>query len=51
MVRFGWVDVVVWVLTFSQNLVKFYHTLKKKFTFGFGISLNILFPFTSLELY
>ena len=41
MVRFGWVDVVVWVLTFSQNLVKFYHTLKK-FTF-YSVIQGILF--------
>ena len=40
-VRFGWVDVVVWVLTFSQNLVKFYHTLKKAY-FLFCYTRNII---------
>ena len=49
MVIFGWVDVVVWVLTFSQNLVKFYHTLKKVY-FLFCYTGNIIWIKRNIRL-
>ena len=49
MVRYGWVDVVVWVLTFSQNLVKFYHTLKKVY-FLFSFTGNIIWIKRNIRL-